>query len=691
MGIDQSQYLASARQIRMDVAELLRAPRRIRPSEAAAESLMVVDGAGRVTPWSPDVASYMQEPLDCLASRLYDAVVFIGPARSGKTMALLEGWTAYVITCDPGDMLIVQISEDKAREYSKKRIDRALLNSPDLRKKLSPRGHDNNVHDKTFRAGNYLGIKWPSKNVLASSDYRFVAITDYDRLPDDIDGEGDAFTLGSKRTQTFGSSGMTMIECSPGREVQDADWRQPDDEPHAAPPAGGALAIYNQGDRRRLYWQCDHCRGWYQPIMEHWHAESARPFCPHCGAQPEPRDKRRLNRGARWVPEGCWLTDDGELRGERRDTRIASFWMEGPAAAYQTWRSLASKLATAEANFAETGNQETLKSVYNTDWGRPYTHRHGENRRSSECLIDRAEPLSKRAVPKGVRFLTAAVDVQGGQNRRFVVQVEGWGRAGERWIIDRFNIKDDRGPRNDQEPQPIDPATRPEDWDILTRDVLPRSYRLDDDSGRRMQVAMVGVDSGGEEGVTPNAYAWYRRLRREGLHKRAMLVKGSSTRTTTRIRKSYPDNTGRKERRSGARGDVPIYMLGTDQLKDTVAAMLDRESPGPGYMHIPDWLGRWWYDELTYEVRDTDGRWRKPGNRANETFDLCVYNQAVFIHIGGERINWDAPAQPWARPWDENVLVLSADTARAIREGAGIEQRPTRRRRRVSRSSYLGR
>ena len=172
MGTDHTRHLASAAQIRRDVAELVRAPRRIRVSEAAAQSLMVVDGAGRASPWSPDVAPYMIEPMDCLSSRLYDAVVFIGPARSGKTMALLEGWMTYIITCDPGDMLIVQISEDKARQYSKKRIGRALQNSPDLRVKLSPHGHDNNVHDKTFRAGNYLGIQWPSKNVLASSDYR---------------------------------------------------------------------------------------------------------------------------------------------------------------------------------------------------------------------------------------------------------------------------------------------------------------------------------------------------------------------------------------------------------------------------------------------------------------------------------------------------------------------------------------
>ncbi len=42
-------------------------------------------------------------------------------------------------------------------------------------------------------------------------------------------------------------------------------------------------------------------------------------------------------------------------------------------------------------------------------------------------------------------------------------------------------------------------------------------------------------------------------------------------------------------------------------------------------MHFPDWLGSWFYDELTYEERSSDGKWSKPGRGANEAFDLMVY------------------------------------------------------------------
>lgn len=84
-----------------------------------------------------------------------------------------------------------------------------------MKSRLSPRRNDNNVYDRTFRAGNYLKIGWPSVNIMSSSDYKCVALTDYDRFLEDIDGEGDAFSLASKRTTTFMSSGMTLVESSP--------------------------------------------------------------------------------------------------------------------------------------------------------------------------------------------------------------------------------------------------------------------------------------------------------------------------------------------------------------------------------------------------------------------------------------------------------------------------------------------
>lgn len=67
--------------------------------------------------------------------------------------------------------------------------------------------------------------------------------------------------------------------------------------------------------------------------------------------------------------EGQSIDRDGNVSGEPRRSRIASFWMEGPAAAYQTQAQLVYKLLTAEQEYEATGSEETLKAVINTDWG----------------------------------------------------------------------------------------------------------------------------------------------------------------------------------------------------------------------------------------------------------------------------------------------------------------------------------
>ena len=676
-----------AKSIALGVVDLARPPRRVKVSESVAESMYVVHGNGTKTLWSASKTPYMLEPMDAMGSRLFDSVIFVGPARTGKTLGLIDGFVSYKLLNDPGDGLITQITEEKAREYSKKRLDRTFHSSPDLAEKLSPRGHDNNVHDKIFNAGSYLAIKWPSKNVFASSDYQYVLLTDYDRMPQDIGGEGSAFQLASKRTQTFGSTGMTLAESSPGRPVLDSDWRKEAGQPHKAPPTTGIMDLYNQGDRRRLYWQCPQkrCRAWFQPVQENFNLQTGLVFCPVCAVELQHKDKKNLNLFSRWVPEGCELDDRGVIHGSRRPGRSATFWMEGPAAAYQTWQSLTQKLQAAERTFQEIGDQEDLKAVTNTDWGRPYLNRVTATSRSSLDLMERSEDIKRRTVSAGVRFLVATVDVQGGKNRRFVVQVHGFGPGKETWIVDRFNIKDDRGPGNDQEPRQISPATQPEDWDILTRDVLKRSYKLAGGSGIRMPIATLAVDTGGEgagaESVTSQAYDWFRRLKAEGMQDRVFLVKGGSSRTANRVSKTWPDNTGRKSRKSRARGDVPLYILGTDLLKDAVAGMMDRDNPGAGYIHTPSWLGRWWFDELTYEVKDSSsGKWSKPGKRANEALDLMAYALACLVVMGYEKINWKNPP-PWAADWEFNALLIRPEGQAKGAAPGGQHKPPLKRKR----------
>lgn len=655
----------TAKAARTDSGYILRAPRRMLVADAVAQYMRVPMGAGNSVPWDPLVAPYVIEPMNCLASREYDAVIFVGPARTGKTIGLIDGWVIYNVICDPADMLIIQMTEEKAREHSKKRLARTFRVSPEVVSRLSPNKNDNNVYDRTFLAGNYLKIGWPSVNIMSSSDYKCVALTDYDRFPEDIDGEGDAFSLASKRTTTFMSSGMTLVESSPGRDVKDVKWRRT--SPHEAPPTTGILSLYNRGDRRRWYWPCPHCGEYFQPcgdVVAGFRdiadpvlaSEAAYIQCPSCSGRIMPEQKRELNGRGVWLRDGESINADGSRYGDPRRSRIASFWMEGPAAAYQTLSQLVYKLLTAEQEYETTGSEETLKTVINTDWGLPYLPRASMEQRKSELLEQRAEPVPSRSVPDGINFLVATVDVQAGRHRRFVVQVTGYGSRGERWIIDRYNITQSLRGDSDGESQRIDPASYPEDWDVLLTDVFHKSWPLASDPSQQMRLMAMAVDSGGEDGVTDNAYKFWRRCRRDGLGKRIYLFKGDSIRRAKLITRTFPDNTGRTGRRAQAAGDVPLWLLQTDALKDRVNNALWRDSPGPGYVHFPDWLGSWFYDELTYEERSSDGKWSKPGRGANEAFDLMVYAEALVILHGYEKIRWpDAPEWASRETWLECV------------------------------------
>ena len=655
----------TAKAARTDSGYILRAPRRMQVADAVAQYMRVPMGAGNSVPWDPLVAPYVIEPMNCLASREYDAVIFVGPARTGKTIGLIDGWVIYNVICDPADMLIIQMTEEKAREHSKKRLARTFRVSPEVVSRLSPNKNDNNVYDRTFLAGNYLKIGWPSVNIMSSSDYKCVALTDYDRFPEDIDGEGDAFSLASKRTTTFMSSGMTLVESSPGRDVKDVKWRRT--SPHEAPPTTGILSLYNRGDRRRWYWPCPHCGEYFQPcgdVVAGFRdiadpvlaSEAAYIQCPSCSGRIMPEQKRELNGRGVWLRDGESINADGSRYGDPRRSRIASFWMEGPAAAYQTLSQLVYKLLTAEQEYETTGSEETLKTVINTDWGLPYLPRASMEQRKSELLEQRAEPVPSRSVLDGINFLVATVDVQAGRHRRFVVQVTGYGSRGERWIIDRYNITQSLRGDSDGESQRIDPASYPEDWDVLLTDVFHKSWPLASDPSQQMRLMAMAVDSGGEDGVTDNAYKFWRRCRRDGLGKRIYLFKGDSIRRAKLITRTFPDNTGRTGRRAQAAGDVPLWLLQTDALKDRVNNALWRDSPGPGYVHFPDWLGSWFYDELTYEERSSDGKWSKPGRGANEAFDLMVYAEALVILHGYEKIRWpDAPEWASRETWLECV------------------------------------
>lgn len=632
-----------------DCIEIIRPPRRVSVSQAAKESVRVNVPGGYHGPWDPAITPEMVEPMDLLASREYEAVVLIGPAQSGKTQALVDGMVAYIVTCDPSDAMIVQTSQETARDFSRRRIDRLHRHSPSIRAHLSPRRNDDNTHDKCYRAGNILTIGWPSINQLSGRTIRFMLLTDYDRMPLDIDGEGAPFDLALKRTQTFMSRGMTMLESSPGWNVQKGNWVP--STLHEAPPTLGISAIYNSGDRRKRYWCCLNCgEPFAVPGLPNWNteekdiakaAETAYIPCPTCGFPHTQRHKNELRLGGEWL-------------SERSGTKIASYWLTGPSAAFQTWPSLVQKYLQAKAIHDATGSEEALKTTTNLDQGMFYTPRAMKAERTPDALSQRAqdEEWDRGTVPNGVRFLVATVDVQA---NRFVLQVIGFGIGLESWLIDRVDLTQAPGDPSIS----LDPAARFEDWGALAP-WLEKTYPMLGAPENRLPIRAMFCDSGGRAGVTERAYGYWRAQRRAGRACRFNsygyitssgfgLIKGERKPTAPRWTVTYPDNSARSSRKANARGEIPVLMAHVNTIKDGLDKDLKRLTPGPGYVHFPAWTPPHVFDEMTVETRGPSG-WLNPGGR-NESWDLFVYARAVAYALGAEKWGekWEK-APKWADP-----------------------------------------
>ena len=309
------------------------------------------------------------------------------------------------------------------------------------------------------------------------------------------------------------------------------------------------------------------------------------------------------------------------------------------------------------------------------------------------------DSLHRFIVPAWARFIVASVDVQGGIGAKFVVQVHAVGPDREQVPIDRYNIVDSAR-EGVGGPAPVDPSTYPEDWDLVTERVMRSTYRIED-SELELRVHQVVVDTGGEgrkrgrgqaakvhEGVTALAYAYARRLRREG-ERRLVLIKGAPGKGL--------DWLTRKTEVGGraGHGDVTLHLLNSNRIKDIVAASARRES-GPGSLRFPGWLSQAWMDEFTAEVRNEDGTWTQIRSR-NESFDLCCYVQAgcMVLKVDTWR-DWEH-VPSWALPLDAgNTGIVTREARREMQANERLPPAPVAPRavaaplqRRMAHSTYL--
>lgn len=670
-----SRTFSSLGEIICSLGEQIRPPERLTVSEAAEKYRYVNNPGSYIGPWRNATAPYLKEMQDVFADPGYYGEVVVAPAQSGKTDALCINPIVHAVKVAGFDLIIYSPTQTDSRDFSIRRVDRLNRHSKVVGERLLKSRDSDNKFDKQYSNGVLLTLGHPSVSQLSGKPVPWVVLTDYDRMPENVGGDGSPYDLASKRTTTFGSFAMAAAESSPSRPVTNLRWIRT--SPHQAPPTTGILSLYNRGDRRQWYWKCpsDRCGEHFvgnfkmlrwdqqQPSFAKM-GESCYMECPHCLIAITWDQRDEMQQGGLWLADGQIADKAGQIYGEPMHTGIASFWLNGVAAAFITWMRLVVNYLNAHNEYEQTGSEEALKKFYNTDLAEPYYPKSEESIRQPEVLKSREEPLTQQAVPKGVRFLLATIDVQ---KNMFVVQVQGImpGAKADVAVIDRFDIRKSKRVDEDGDSHWVKPHAYPEDWDLITEQVIQRSYPLDDDTGRRMHVKMTCCDSGGKAGATANAYEYYRRLRQQKLSTRFVLIKGASTGNAPRVRLDYPDSN-RKDRYAGARGDVPVLFFNANMLKDDLDGRLDVVDPGQGLIRFPDWLPEWFYGELCVEVR-VDGLWKNPKGSRNESWDLLYYTLGLAYspYIRADKIDWENPLS-WYAAWDENSLVVDGEAEQHV-------------------------
>jgi terminase, large subunit len=551
-------------------------------------------------------------------------------ARVGYTKMLLA-YVCYVAEHKRRNGVVYQPTDDDRDDFVTGELEPVLRDVKVMRRvmpRFTRRNKDNTLRKKRFTTGSlYL------RGGKAAKNYRrltcdFVVYDEFSGFDRDIEKEGSPGKLGDKRTE-----GATWPKSIAGstpklKHNDNTEDRETDADAHM-----------------RWHVPCAHCGELHQitfggPDKKHglkWLGRDSAfvaHACPHCGGLMTQSQYLEVWHAGVWIDQasGMWLDAYGdfrtaaaldwrfvELEHQRDPVTIAPppghvaarVWTAcAPQAA---WSAIVDEFLAAMA-LAERGDKSLLKTFVNTTLGESWEEK-GEST-DEHALQKRAEPYSMGTVPIGAMVLTAGVDVQ---NNRWEINVWGWGRGMESWIVDDHVI----------EGNPADER----DWAQVEL-YLRRRYKQAWHGGT-LGIEATSIDSG------HHTQAVYHFVRQQQTRMRVHAIKGSSDEGRPIKGTASPVEVNWRGQR-WAHG-LKLWVIGVDSAKDLLHGQLAIEQPGPGYVHFSQALPREWYEQLTAEQRvpmkvggGSVMRWIKRRPR-NEKLDCRNYATHSAYMLGVDR------------------------------------------------------
>lgn len=550
------------------------------PSEWAERHVLIGASNARPGKISFREAPFQKGILDTIVDPKINRISVMSAAQIGKTMIALCV-LGYFTEHEPMSQIMMQPTQPDLRKWLEGKFDPMVAANPILQKTYAkPRGREgvNNSEMKAF-AGGILYLAWAgSQNSQRGISAPIICTDETDAYGNSE--EGHPVNLLRQRSETFGEKRKLLELSTP--TVKNKSWIE---------------QAYLQGDQRKFWVICPHCSEkqtleWKQVRWEEDDVSTARMYCKKCDYGFNDTERIKLVRYAE--------SDGGGWQPERETRNHASFQL---SALYSPLR----RLQDIVQNFIDVDSDvnQDLSVFYNTVLGETYEHT-GDTADEHE-LASRTEDYQQ--VPKGVKIITAAIDVQ---KERLECEVVGWGKDEERWNLDYQIFHGDTSDyRND----------------CYKNAIKYLSKGLACEGGGFMFVSGIGIDIG------YNAMTIYDVIHRHGRKMPPIFaVKGVGGWLRDEIVTTKPQIMPNGKYRP------PVHSLAVDKLKQVLMKRLNITEIGAGYCHFPhERSGTEYFKQLTSEVlmfNKTTGKWKwqKKDADANEALDCAVYNYAV-LHI----------------------------------------------------------
>jgi phage terminase large subunit GpA-like protein len=625
----------------------------------AEDNVIVTPPASVPGPYRLEHTPYARRVLQALSPRdPAKRVVVRAASQMLKTQVFIcaaLGWisqgNANILALEPTDKLAKRLS---------KRIGTAIEACDAVAEKVAkPRSRDsrNTVDCKDFEGGSIYITTAGSSSNLAEIPARYVFLDEVDRMPRNVDGEGNAPDLAEARTTSHEGEQKVYIVSTPTIE----DHSEIDDQ-------------FERGTQEAYHVPCPHCDELHELVLDNFRhhqdeisgiVDRAWFVCPHCGCEIEESHKGSMLRDepmggkAKWVP-----TSLGD--GETVSLDINAFYAPPGSV---NWLGLARQKVRAE-EAEKLGNAEPKRVFMNTRVARSYAY--ASDLPAASDLKDRALDYPEQTIPAGGLLLTAGVDVQ---HDRLAVVIRAWGRGEESWLVYWGEIYGST----------LNPdAGAWTDLDSLLGKRFAHAW------GGNLGISAASIDgSDGNRTEIVNAYVRKRR------HRNFMSVKGASEQTGDRREIFAPPRVvdPGKQNKKPAKFGLQQHIVGTGRAKDLILETRARlVGEGSGRMHAYTSVRADYWDQLTSEVKIPTGpkrrlAWTKKSGVRNEALDCEVYalhaarSQKTNLLRDG---HWDALESRFrqrslidtSEPQDDNELEAPQSVAVPEQSGSGAEKPP---------------